>query len=31
MKAAEFAEKIDSTLTEKIDTILGNKPGPDRD
>jgi len=31
MKAAKVAEKIDSTLTEKIDTILGNKPGPDRD
>jgi len=31
MKAAEVAGKIDSSLMEKIDSILGNKPRPDRD
>ncbi|TMI40712.1 voltage-dependent potassium channel subunit beta [Candidatus Bathyarchaeota archaeon] len=31
MKAAEVAGKIDSSLLEKIDSILGNRPRPDRD
>src|SRR5437016_275260 len=31
MKAAEVAGKIDSSLLEKIDIILGNRPRPDSD
>jgi len=31
MKAAEVAEKIDSSLMERIETTLGNKPRADRD
>lgn len=31
MKAADVAEKMDSSFMEKIETILGNKPKLDRD